>query len=149
MEWGKGRGARDKIHEYIVQHEEYSQYYIVTINGSIIYKYFKPLYYSTQTNLILQINYTSIKKILQMENFKSNWFWSWTICFRLSFSCLLTVKVRQQRFLEIARIKEQQYTLDLRDLISGRREAQLGMLYIHLDFFPYGNFWITVQRSRI
>ena len=50
----------NKLQEYIVQHKEYNQYFI--ISGIKIFKNCKPLGCTSETYIILYINYTSILK---------------------------------------------------------------------------------------
>ena len=43
----------NKLQGYIAQHKDYSQYFIVTINESIIYKKLESLCCIPETNIIL------------------------------------------------------------------------------------------------
>ena len=57
----------NKPQEYIVQHREYRQYFIITLNGEYFIKVLNhyvvqlKLKQTTETNIMLQINYISIK----------------------------------------------------------------------------------------
>ena len=59
----------NKLHGYSVQHREYSQYFIITIN-----RYCESLYGTSVTYIILHINYTLIFKKRKLKLKKKNYF---------------------------------------------------------------------------